>query len=462
MKKIILSVLLTLALLLSFAACDTNGKDDKKKDDPEKNVDYLVSALNEGIDLEEIKTEAEGIDVNELLTKIKEASCELELSGTVEGETGNAYLGFKDMVLYIASGAEGEDPSEQYVFIEDDWTMVSVSAWDGEYSGSVDTGLKEIIDSLSALEGEETTAAPADDAVSSDAMSLIAGLLEVVASAELPEATVEDVKYEDGKYYLAEDYIEDVLNKYIDVVFEELGKMEMLEQSDLLDAKAAVKGYLDYISLEVYCYIECEEITGIGVAVSLDETFAAEKLGYSDVEVALELCNDRVAIDLLIANGDDVLADVNASIEYEINKDNELESLKVDVDAKICTFDYEWDEESYEYVETAKIVELAVDIDADFVDMSKGKGEFLTCKVSYTDGENGLEITANADSSEKGKKISCDLSIAMSEDGETETSTLAITANLKSADNMPKVPQGAIDARDDAIEDYNNGTDWWY
>lgn len=458
MKKVIISLLLILSMLLALASCDMLGK----KDDPEKNVDYLVSSLNKGTNFEEIKTNTETIDVNELITKIKEAAFEMTLSGTMDGETGSAYIGLKDKVLYVSSGAEGEESEDAYMFIEDDWTIVNVSAWDGEYYGSVDTSLKDIIGSLGALEGEETTAAPADDEMASGAMDMIGGLLDAVMSVELPEATAEDVEYKDGKYYLKSDYIKSALDKCIDVVFEELGGEDFgLTANDILDYKAAIKGYLDYINVEIYYYIDREEITGVGMAVSLDETFAAEKIGYSDIAISFEICIDKIAVDVRIANEDEVLADVSASVEFTTDKDEKLETLKVDVNAEISSFSYEWDEESYDYVETVNKVTLAIDLDANFADMSKGKGEFLTGSVSYSDGVNNTSVSVKADSSDKGEKISCDLSITVKEDGETQTSTLNLTANLKSAPNMPTVPQAAIDAKDAAIEDYNNGSDWW-
>lgn len=457
MKKVIISLLLILSLIMTFASCDMLGK----KDNPEKNVDRLVSALNEGTNFEEIKTNAEAIDVNELLDQLKTAALEVNLSGTVEGETGNAYLGLKDKVLYISSAGEGEDSEESYVFIEDDWTLVSVSEWNGEYYGSVETGLKDIIESLGAIEDEETTTAPKDDEMASDAMSMIGGLLDAIMKAELPEASAEDVEYKDGKYYLDNDYIKSVLDKYIDVVFEELGEMGM-PQSELLDYKAAIKGYLDYITVEMYYYIDREEITGIGMSVTVDKTFASEKIGYSDIAVSFEICKNRVALDLLIANGDDVLADINAAIDFTINKNDKLETIKLDVNAKVTTTDYEWDEESFEPVETVNTVNLEVKLDANLVDLEKGNGEFLTFTLNYSDGENVADVSVKADSSDKGDKLSCEISVTAQEDGETQTSTLNLTANMKAAPNMPTVPQGAIDARDDAIEDYNNGTDWWY
>lgn len=458
MKKVIISLLLILSMLLALASCDMLGK----KDDPEKNVDYLVSSLNKGTNFEEIKTNTETIDVNELITKIKEAAFEMTLSGTMDGETGSAYIGLKDKVLYVSSGAEGEESEDAYMFIEDDWTIVNVSAWDGEYYGSVDTSLKDIIGSLGALEGEETTTAPADDEMASGAMDMIGGLLDAVMSVELPEAIAEDVEYKDGKYYLKSDYIKSALDKCIDVVFEELGGEDFgLTANDILDYKAAIKGYLDYINVEIYYYIDREEITGVGMAVSLDETFAAEKIGYSDIAISFEICIDKIAVDVRIANEDEVLADVSASVEFTTDKDEKLETLKVDVNAEISSFSYEWDEESYDYVETVNKVTLAIDLDANFADMSKGKGEFLTGSVSYSDGVNNTSVSVKADSSDKGEKISCDLSITVKEDGETQTSTLNLTANLKSAPNMPTVPQAAIDAKDAAIEDYNNGSDWW-
>lgn len=457
MKKVIISILLILSMLLALASCDMLGK----KDDPEENVDYLVSSLNEGTNFEEIKTNTETVDVNEMITKIKEAAFEMNLSGTVDGETGSAYLGLKDKVLYLSSGAEGEESEEYYVFIEDDWTLVTVAGFDGEYYGNVDTSLKEMMAYINTE--EETTTAPADDEMASDAMGMIEGLLDTVMSIELPEATAEDVEYKDGKYYLKADYIKSVLDKCIDVVFDELGGEAFgMTSNDILDYKAAIKGYLEYINVEVYYYIECEEITGVGMAVSLDETFAAEKIGYSDIAISFEICIDKLAVDVRIANEDDVLADVSASVEYTTDKDDKLETLKVDVNAEISSPSYEWDEESYDYVETVNKVTLAIDLDANFADMAKGKGEFLTCSASYSDGVNSTSVSVKADSSDKGDKISCDLTITVQEDGETQTSNLNLTANLKSAPNMPAVPQGAIDAKDAAIEEYNNSSDWWY
>lgn len=459
MKKVIISLLLILSMLLALASCDMLGK----KDDPEKNVDYLVSSLNKGTNFEEIKTNTETIDVNELLAKFKEATCEVNLSGTVDGETGSAYLGLKDKVLYVSSSAEGEDSEEYYMFVEDDWTLVTVAGFDGEYYGSVDTSLKDIVDSLSALEEEETTSSPMEDIMgSTNALGMIEGLLDTVMSVELPEATAEDVEYKDGKYYLKADYIKRVLDKCIDVVFDELGGENFgLTANDILDYKAAIKGYLDYISLEVYYYIEREEITGVGMAVSIDETFAAEKIGYSDIAISFEICVDKLAVDVRIANEDDVLADISASVEYTTGKDDKLETLKADVNAEISSFSYDWDEDSYDYVETVNKVTLAIDLDANFADMAKGKGEFLTCSASYSDGVNGIDISVKADSSDKGDKISCDLTITAKEDGETQTSTLNVTVNMKAAPNMPAVPQGAVDAKDAAIEEYNNSSDWW-
>ena len=461
MKKILVSILLVLSMLLAFASCDMFSG--KAKDNPEKNIDYLVSSLNEGTNFEEIQTNTQTVDVKELLAEIKDAACEVNLSGTVDGETGSAYFGLKDQVVYATSGAEDGDAEEFYMFIEDDWTLVSVSAWDGEYYGSVDTSLKEMMAYINTE--EETTTAPEGDGMTSvsGALGMIQGLLDTAMSVELPEATAEDVEYKDGKYYLKADYIKSALDKCIDVVFDELGGEDFgLTSNDILDYKAAVKGYIDYINVEIYYYIVCEEITGVGMAVSVDETFAAEKIGYSDIAVSFEICIDKLAVDVRIANGDEVLADVSASVEYTTDKEDELETLKVDVDAEITSFSYDWDIETNDYIETTNKINLSVDLNANFADMADGKGEFFTASVAYSDGDNSVNVSAKASSSDKGDKLSCDLTVTAKEDGESQTSNLNITANMKDAPNMPSVPQDAIDAKDAAIEEYNNGSDWWY
>ncbi|MBE6684411.1 MAG: hypothetical protein E7592_02020 [Ruminococcaceae bacterium] len=451
MKKIVVSLLLILSMLLALAACDIGGK----KDDPEKNIDHLISSLNEGTNFEEIKTNTQPIDVEELLAKVKELEFEINATATMDGESEDLYAGMKDMVLYSKTGEYGAD---QYVFIEDDWTMVNVYGYEGEYSGYVDVSLKEMVDMLTSLEGEETTT-PEEDTDTATAM--VESILKAIMEAELPDATADDIEYKDGKYYLAEDYIKNVLDKCIDVVFDELGELGMPE-SELLDYKAAIKGYLDYINVKVYYYVELEEITGIGMSLTVDETFAAEKLEYSDIAISFEICIDKVAFDVLVANEDDVIVDASASLEFTTDKDDEIETLKLDVDAKVKSVEYNWDESTGSSVETSKLVTIKADLDFDFAAMEKGKGEFISLSLDYSDGVNGANVSVKADSSENGDKISCDATITAKGGSDTDSVAVKFDANMKSASNMPTVPQGAIDAKDAAIEEYNKGYDWWY
>lgn len=447
MKKIVLSLLLVMSMLLALAACDMGGK----KDNPEKNINYLVESINEGATLGEIQENTQPVDVEEVLAKLKEAACELSFSGTVDGESGSAYVGFKDMVLY-ASSNEGD---ENYIFIEDDWTLVNVVGFDGEYYGEVDASLKEMMAYLTATESAPEVT-PEDDA----ATAMISTILAAIAEADLPDITAEDIEHKDGKYVLSENYIKTVLEKYVDVVFDELGALGM-PSDEILDAKAVIKGYLDYIKLEIYYYIDREEVKGVGVAVSLDETFAAEKIGYSEIALSVEICTDKVAFDLKIANADDVLADVSAIAELKLGKEDKLESLKLDVDAKINVPGEKWDDEKEEFVTTVTPLVITADLDLDLVDMSKGKGEFMTCTVTYTDGDVDFTANASATSSEKGDKIAATFNFVAHEDGETQKVDLSFDLNLKGAPNMPAVPQGAVDAKDEAIASYGN-EDIWY
>ena len=63
MKKIVLSLLLVMSMLLALAACDMGGK----KDDPEKNINYLVESINESTNLGEIQENVKPVDVEEVL-----------------------------------------------------------------------------------------------------------------------------------------------------------------------------------------------------------------------------------------------------------------------------------------------------------------------------------------------------------------------------------------------------------
>ncbi len=447
MNKIVLSLLLVMSMLLALAACDMGGK----KDDPEKNINYLVESINEGANLGDIQENTQPVDVEEVLAKLKEAACELSFSGTIDGESGSAYVGFKDMVLY----AENNEGDENYIFIEDDWTLVNVYGWDGEYYGEVNTALKEMMAYINAGENAPETA-PEDDA----ATAMVNTIFAAITETDLPDITAADIEYKDGKYVLSENYIKSVLENYVDVVFDEIGELGM-PTDEILDAKAVIKGYLDYIELEIYYYIDREEVKGVGVAVSLDETFAAEKIGYNEIALSLEICTDKVDFDLKIANADDVLADVSAVAELKLGEEDKLENLKLDVDAKINVPEQRWDEEKKDYVPTVTPIVITADLDLDLVDMSKGKGEFMTCTVTYSDGEDDFTATASATSSEKGDKIAATFKFTAHEDGEAQNVALSFEVNLKGAPNMPAVPQGAVDAKDEAIANYGNG-DIWY
>ena len=448
MKKIVLSLLLVMSMLLALAACDMGGK----KDDPEKNINYLVESINESTNLGEIQENVKPVDVEEVLAKLKEAACELSFSGTIDGESGSAYVGFKDMVLY-ASSNEGD---ENYIFIEDDWTLVNVVGFDGEYYGEVSTDLKDALAYINAEEGAPAPSIPGGDT----ATSMVNTILAAISEVDLPDVSAEDIEYKDGKYVLSENYIKSVLEKCIDVVFDELGKLGM-PATEILDAKAVIKGYLDYVKLGIYYYVDREEVKGVGVSVSLDETFAAEKIGYSEIALSFEICTDKVAFDLRIANADDVLADVSAVAELKLGKEDKLESLKLDVDAKINVPGGKWDEEKEEFVTTVTPLVITADLDLDLVDMSKGKGEFMTCTVTYTDGDVDFTANASAISSEKGDKIAATFNFVAHEDGDTQNVALTFDLNLKGAPNMPAIPQGAVDAKDEAIANYGNG-DIWY
>ena len=442
MKKIALSLLLVMSMLLALAACDMGGKDN-----PEKNINYLVESLNEGSGLGEIQENNQSVDVEEILAVLKETALEMTFSGTIDGDSGTAYVGFKDMTLYATSN-EGD---ESYVFIEDDWTVVTVYGWGGEYYGEVNTALKEMMAYINAGENASETV-PEDNA----ATAMVTTILDAIMEADLPDLTAEDVEYKDGKYVLSESYIKEVLNKVIDVIFDEFGELGM-PTAEILDAKAVIKGYLDYIKLEIYYYIDREEIKGVGVAVSIDETFAAEKIGYSDIALCLEICTDKVAFDLKIANTDDVLADVSADIEFKLGKEDKLENLKLDLDVKINVPGEKWDEETEDFVSTVTPLVITADLDLDLVDMKKGNGEFMTCTVNYSDGDVDFTANANAISSEKGDKISATFNFTAHEDGDTQDIVLSFDVNLKGAPNMPAGPQGAVDAKDEAVASYGDG-----
>ena len=445
MKKIFVSLLLVLSMILSLAACDVFDE----KDDPEKNVDSLVSALNSGEGFNEIENKAQEIDVDELLADLKKAVFEFDITADIDGESQSAYGAFKDMVFYN----KGTTGDESYTFILDDLTVVEVSSlWGLGYYGTANTTYKDVLSYIkSAADSEDAI----DDANLPAAASVVGEILEVVKNADIPDASEADIEYKDGRYYLSCDYIKKVINSYVDLIFNDFGDDFGMSASEVLDAKAVVKGYLDYISAEVYFYVDRENVVGAGASIKLDETFAAEKLGYSDISLSFDTRLDNFAFAMRIANADAVLVDASVSLEATVNGDK-TEKVDLDVNAKLSIPSYSFDEDTYEMVQTVQEIALAIDMDADFVTMAKGKGEFITFDASFSSGGQSASVSGKASSSNGGDKISASFSATI--DGET----MSITANMQngSASRMPEIPQEVINAKNEALEEQQSLEYW--
>ncbi len=424
MKKFVVSLLLVLSMMLTLASCGVFAK----KDDPEKNIDHLVASLNAGISLEDLSSNAQIVDFDESLDDLKKTVFELDGTVNYNGKTENYYLAMKDMVVYFLN-ADGE---ENYTFFLDDLTLVNVIDIDGEYYGYADTSFKEIMDYIKSSESGAEITIPEYNETS----ELAERISNTLASVDLPDATTADIEYKDGKYYLTDNYVKSVLNTYIDVVLDEFGTDLGMTASNIIDAKAVIKGYLDYINVEIYYYIDREEITGVGVSLKIDETFAAEKIGYSDISVSVEVCHDKFALTARAANEDSVLVDISASYEFVTDKKDNLEALKFDVNAKIG--------------ETIEEVTLSIDLDADFVTMKKGNGEFMTFDVNISNGGEDASLTMKATSADKGNAITVELSETTADE-----TIRSVVLNMKnnSASRMPEIPQEVIDAKDQALED---------
>lgn len=517
MKKILLSLFLVLCIIMStfMVACD-NDKDGEKNDnkvtatdDPNKNIEVLVAKINEGVDFEALLNETTNnkdiqAELDKAMDQVKALALQAAVAATYEGETNSIYIGMKDgsCVADLGNGGKG------YSFIEDDWKIVGVGEYNGQYEGEVITEYAEMIEMLSN---------PVDITEDDDVQMV----LDVLNGITLPKIAKANIKYEDGKYIFDNDYLLSVVDAAIEGAwnFSVEQNPELAEDEEALqEAKDMIASYVEKIDFAIYCYMKNEAFTGIGAKVELDPEFASEMMGYSTVKALVELNTEFVNVDVEIADGDDIVIDAAVKMTYSFDKDGMPKSLTVKADVKAPYGDYKYDEVYNEewdeyYTEEICRIEGYVNVKADVVlDLSKsengeffkadasmtkeagkaytwsedtyeyeyseeltkefgGESETVTLKANATakngktytfdgvfegviDGEKG-KISVDLDATVDGKSIDGTMVATMEANGEKDSVEVTVGADLDSAPDFPEIPAGVQEARQEALEEYN-------
>ena len=515
MKRILLALLLICSLLLSVAACAANPDANPAEDDstgsttnqtqgdgeetdlptddnPEENIAYIVEMVNAGVDLsslvDEILDEVKKADLSATVHSIVEgiANAEYEASATItfNGETGNVYAGMKDRVLY-AEMESGEEKEYAYIFIEDDYTLVSVTEEDSAgypyYNANVESSIAEGMTSLDSIIEQVVATLDSDEA---DEIIELAKKLLVIT---LPEMTEDDITYEDGRYYISNDYaakaIKQVIHDSVEKLAEEYpDEFDVDEIDEYVDQ--TIEMVLENVDIELWLHAESKTITGFGVDVASKD----EELG---TKAFLDINKTRVEVTVDVNDGAlSVVADIKLDSEGMF----ESAAVTAELDLPFTDYIYAYDQEQGRSIEYKAIGRQLVFAEATLVLPTENtNGDVLNLEIQYKVADCTVyigeteeiydpeydytyyETVFNTVDEERTAAYSCgeanvtakvtmngfekivvdfDLSTTGFENSSDVNMAIDATVTFGSADNMPTLPQAVIDAKDQALASY--------
>ncbi|MBE6583943.1 MAG: hypothetical protein E7649_03020 [Ruminococcaceae bacterium] len=486
LSKILLAFILMLSLVLCFVACDTSskGKDKDKdgdkdtKDDPKKNINCIVELVNKGLNLEDITTGESEIDfgaiVDELRKQLTQTEAEINFSATADKVTVNGYAGIKDSVVFVEA-----PETNLYLFIEDDFKLVGVSESDGEYYGNVETALYDLVETLLSADSDEVN----------EQVGSATDIITRVFSLSLPEMSKDDISHEDGRYYISEDYIEKTVNELTDDVLDEFDEFFAdIDNEEVEEFKATVMEFVEKLGLKLWFHAENEKVTGFGISVDANKEFLDE-VGMDSLNATIDINDGKLEVKA-DCRGEDAVIAIDMVCEVKNDKDGNPQKITMSVDATLPFNQYEYEENDeyndYEYdyygeeVEIVGKAKLEMDLTLDASKINAG-GEVLTFDMAmavedvkayvwnedtfeseysqeYTDKYANyidIDISANVSSENKGDKIVAELEVGLSGASYGDNENISVEVELsKGAKNMPEIPKAVYDARQEALDEY--------
>lgn len=405
MKKILLSIILIFALLLSFAACDLeNDKDDDKDDEEvgeevaEDNIDAVVDSINKGVDFDalmnsvNITVEGEQIDVDAIVEQAKQTAAQMMMTLAVADSEAEFYVGKKDSAVCIMSETP-DGATQAWSFLEDDLKVVTVNGDSyGGYYG-------EVVADLSEYLGMMDTTAPEIDPQTEEILNIIKGM-------KFPEITKKDISYKNGKYYVSNDYLLDVFGVVLEKIYDY--SMQMEGQYDYGysegdydydedyeaeagmtpdDIKSMAKEYVDGLKLKFYFYMENETVTGFGVSVKPTKAKAEELLGYENVELLVDVNKANFEIKALVSGADEVGMDCHVISKAEFDAEGKFKKYTFEADCSVPYNDYVYTEGDYYYsgdeIMLSGMQRMYAGITVNADNLASGNGEWMNVQWTY-------------------------------------------------------------------------------
>lgn len=397
MKKIILSIILILALVLSLAACDLGGKEKDENDDDaakyddsiNENINYLVNSINQGLDLEallnagnDVTVNDEQIDIEALVSQARGVAAQMILSLSAKDSEAKLYMGTVDGA-YCAIFESPDDKEGSWMFLEDDMKIVTVNQDEYGCYGEVVGDLSEY---FSMMDSSVTESNPYVEEI----MTMLEGIT-------FPEITKKDVSFKDGKYYVSDNYLVKIfevafdayLEAYLEYSFDMEGEYyddyndyEEEYQQYFEEIKSMAKAYIKGVGLELYFYMENETVTGLGIAAKPGRAKALELFGYETVEFLFDVNGANMEIKAVMGSEDELLMDCYASSNVEFDVDGNFKSYTFVTDCALPYSDYSYLTDGEEAM-ISGVQKLHAGFTVDAENLVNGSGEWMNIECSY-------------------------------------------------------------------------------
>ena len=478
MMKRLMSLALIVCMLFAFVSCDFLFPE---KNDPVKNKEHIIEALNSGSAMNEIfasqnaadstVTPEDMLSPESLIEFIKGIAIEGTVNTNFDGEAHSGYFGIKDGVIYAK-----EDKNEQYIFIEDDLKIVTVDKIYGDYYRSVNVELTQMFETLkdylmSAPSNKEESDIGGKDETENN----------ILANIELPEITAEDVTYDEknDRYVLSEKYVNEAIETVIDEILR-----ESLPDTSIVDRnaqKAAIMEYVKEMNVEFYFRAKFEKMLGFGASMAasddLKQELVVEELAF-DFYFGIDAINAK----LIIKNSE---TDLNLDAAVVMNDKGEpdkisfnmnvisdywnpsylgtrnlysvcgKETVTISLMADLRKLGGDGELLSFRYNQTVDGIEIYAE---DYFPGNLYAEEYLNREMTekYSDKKITASATLTVTASNKGQDYLASLVLESNDELEGKTSSGSATLTLSTdAKSFPEIPDEVEEQRQDALKEYN-------
>jgi len=346
MKKLLSILALLLCVVMVFTSCSGKGKDnddDKNNNengtlvyDADADIAVFVANWNAAINAEQPEMNYEDmIDTifSDLLEKYPISLTDVKVDGEELGfavvlDSEKAYLNIDGTTIY-----------GKYAISDRQFDLLLAADMDGTKNveaGFVSISLEEIFNELDNMGAEIT-----------------------MPEIKLPELSAEDFKDNgDRTYTLSRDAFDEILEVYIDAVFEAAS----IEDSEKRETKALINGYLEDVTIDISFGFDADD----------------KPISKIDIDVP-----EDVYLDIMDTFGSEDFATVAGAIEHDYSLELHLDLTEADGS---ITFDVEIPTGVYENVDSSYIVKY-IDLSGEFninaVDFLVSDGEKLTAELAF-------------------------------------------------------------------------------